>query len=80
MAKIDANGQWYDLGGADEQRLLPNATEIDVLLISFQDGDKISWGTTTKTELLSEIEERIEAIESTFNNVETTLDQIITGA
>ena len=76
--KPDANGNVaIETGGSvDESRLLPTVTSENTIVIGTSEN---KWGTTTKQEFLSDIDNRVSALESALGTVESSLDQIITG-
>lgn len=77
MANIYINGKWVDLSTSiDETRLLPVETTENTIIVGTSGNE---WGTTTKQEFLSDINNRVSALESTLGTVESSLDQIITG-
>lgn len=77
MAKIYVNGNWVDLStSVDETRLLPAVTSENTIIIGTSEN---KWGTTTKQEFLSDIDNRVSALESALGTVESSLDKIITG-
>lgn len=61
---------------SDNSRLLP-AEALENTIIVGTSGNE--WGTTTKQEFLSDIDNRVSALESALGTVESSLDQIITG-
>ena len=78
MAKIYVNGEWVDLStSVDETRLLPAVTSENTIIIGTSEN---KWGTTTKQGFLSDIDNRVSALESALGTVESSLDKIITGA
>ena len=77
MAKIYVHGEWVDLStSVDETRLLPTVTSENTIVIGTSEN---KWGTTTKQEFLSDIDNRVSALESALGTVESSLDKIITG-
>ena len=77
MTKIYINGNWVDLStSVDETRLLPTVTSENTIIIGTSEN---KWGTTTKQEFLSDINNRVSALESALGTVESSLDKIITG-